>query len=76
MRFCRSHQLRYNVYVSEALTIHFFANYFCSKNFAALFQLISWPRGNMDKEVPVQDDDAQLASMGHRPELKRQFSTW
>lgn len=23
-----------------------------------------------------QDDDAQLASMGHRPELKRRFSTW
>ncbi|KAJ5600478.1 hypothetical protein N7450_001545 [Penicillium hetheringtonii] len=28
------------------------------------------------KEAPLQDDDAQLASMGHRPELKRQFSTW
>ncbi|KAJ5612272.1 hypothetical protein N7510_005466 [Penicillium lagena] len=23
-----------------------------------------------------QDDDAQLAAMGHRPELKRRFSTW
>ncbi|KAJ5825375.1 hypothetical protein N7474_002513 [Penicillium riverlandense] len=24
----------------------------------------------------IQDDDAQLAAMGHRPELKRRFSTW
>ncbi|KAJ6002988.1 hypothetical protein N7451_005535 [Penicillium sp. IBT 35674x] len=30
----------------------------------------------MNKEEPIQDDDAQLAAMGHRPELKRQFSTW
>ncbi|KAJ6150912.1 hypothetical protein N7470_007506 [Penicillium chermesinum] len=30
----------------------------------------------MDQKGPVQDDDAQLAAMGHRPELKRQFSTW
>ncbi|KAJ5709725.1 hypothetical protein N7493_010016 [Penicillium malachiteum] len=30
----------------------------------------------MNKEDPIQDDDAQLAAMGHRPELKRQFSTW
>lgn len=30
----------------------------------------------MNKEAPLQDDDAQLAAMGHRPELKRQFSTW
>ncbi|KAJ6088526.1 hypothetical protein N7486_009787 [Penicillium sp. IBT 16267x] len=30
----------------------------------------------MNKEGPIQDDDAQLAAMGHRPELKRQFSTW
>ncbi|KAJ5980553.1 hypothetical protein N7481_007851 [Penicillium waksmanii] len=28
------------------------------------------------KEAPLQDDDAQLAAMGHKQELKRQFSTW
>ena len=28
------------------------------------------------KETPMQEDDAQLAALGHRPELKRQFSTW
>ncbi|KAL2867748.1 amino acid/polyamine transporter I [Aspergillus lucknowensis] len=28
------------------------------------------------RKTPMHDDDAQLAAMGHRPELKRQFSTW
>ncbi|KAJ5166280.1 uncharacterized protein N7482_005061 [Penicillium canariense] len=28
------------------------------------------------KAGPLQDDDAQLAAMGHKPELKRQFSMW
>ncbi|KAJ5263374.1 hypothetical protein N7478_010979 [Penicillium angulare] len=31
---------------------------------------------NKELEGPVQDDDAQLAAMGHRAELKRQYSTW
>ena len=26
------------------------------------------------KDQPINDDDAQLASMGHAPELKRNFS--
>jgi hypothetical protein len=25
---------------------------------------------------PLDGDDAQLAAMGHRPELQRSFSTW
>lgn len=29
-----------------------------------------------DKQPPLEGDDAQLAAMGHKPELKRQFSTW
>ncbi|OQD75810.1 hypothetical protein PENDEC_c006G01890 [Penicillium decumbens] len=29
-----------------------------------------------DKQSPLEGDDAQLAAMGHKPELKRQFSTW
>lgn len=29
-----------------------------------------------DKNSPPQDDDIQLAAMGYRPELTRQFSTW
>ncbi|OQD86317.1 hypothetical protein PENANT_c008G01320 [Penicillium antarcticum] len=28
------------------------------------------------KETPLEGDDAQLAAMGHRPELQRSFSTW
>ncbi|KAL4919628.1 amino acid/polyamine transporter I [Aspergillus aurantiobrunneus] len=29
-----------------------------------------------DKDAPLQHDDLQLAGMGYRPELRRQFSTW
>jgi hypothetical protein len=28
------------------------------------------------KEEGIHDDDAQLAQMGHKPELHRNFSTW
>lgn len=28
------------------------------------------------KDGPLQDDDVQLAEMGHRAELKRRYSTW
>jgi hypothetical protein len=28
------------------------------------------------KDTPLEGDDAQLAAMGHRPELQRSFSTW
>ncbi|KAL4908145.1 hypothetical protein BDW74DRAFT_165988 [Aspergillus multicolor] len=31
---------------------------------------------DIGKSGPVHDDNLQLAAMGHRPELKRQFSTW
>ncbi|OJI96686.1 hypothetical protein ASPVEDRAFT_78444 [Aspergillus versicolor CBS 583.65] len=30
----------------------------------------------MKEGTPLQGDDAQLAALGHRPELKRRFSTW
>jgi hypothetical protein len=28
------------------------------------------------KGGPLEDDDAQLAALGHKPELKRQYSMW
>ncbi|KAJ5141720.1 hypothetical protein N7526_002715 [Penicillium atrosanguineum] len=31
---------------------------------------------DVDKRPPLEGDDAQLAALGHKPELKRQFSTW
>ena len=30
----------------------------------------------MKEGTPLQGDDAQLAALGRRPELKRRFSTW